>query len=140
MREKGSVSLWLGQASTFDALEHYVQFEYSDDGDLLSPPFMLDFSLDRWDEDFREAGVLERPSSVIKDILRGCSYEGQIVPQFERLCGETIGFDANAVVLLYDYCYSGYIREATGPFRLRFMGIALYVHPQHLGSGTAGKT
>ncbi|MEW6305039.1 MAG: immunity 22 family protein [Verrucomicrobiota bacterium] len=128
MRENGFVTLWLGQSSSAGALNEYVQLQYSDDGELIPSQLMRDFGIPSYDEDFREAerlGCLERS---IRALLRGFSYDAQIIEKFAAICGEQIAFDANAVVLLYNFRIENpqVISAGTDAVQLRYMGVTDY--------------
>jgi hypothetical protein len=103
MREPGFVTLWLGHAQSAEALERYVRLQFTEDGDLIPSRLMRDFSIPSYDEDFREAELLSKPQRSLEALLRGFSYDSQLVEKFRAICGETINFDANAVVLLYNF-------------------------------------
>ncbi len=103
MREDGFVTLWLGESSSAAALEEYVRLDYSDDGDLLPSRLMRDFNIPSYDEDFREAEHLTQPGRRIHALLEGFSYEEVIAERFAHICGDAVDFDANTVILLYNY-------------------------------------
>ena len=89
---------------------------------------MLDFELPMYDEDFLEAERLAQPQRLISSLLQGFSYDEQLIPAFSAICGESIEFEANAVVLLYNYRARVVASESwpAGEVRLRFMGVAEY--------------
>ena len=128
MREDGFVTLWLGESSSADALEEYVRLNYSDDGDLIPSKLMRDFDIPSYDEDFREAERLEQPERQIRSLLEGFSYDEIIAERVAEICGDTVDFDANAVVLLYNYRVQNAHNTTaeSGDIRLRLMGVIEY--------------
>lgn len=103
MREDNFVTLWVGRARSAEALEQYVRLQYNEDGDLVPSQLMQDFSIPSYDENFREAERLSEPQRNLEALLRGFSYDSQLIEKFRAICGETINYDANAVVLLYNF-------------------------------------
>ncbi|WP_052299334.1 immunity 22 family protein [Rubinisphaera brasiliensis] len=125
MREEGWVSLWLGIAPDADALNEYIGLSYDDDGELIASSFMLDFSLLRWDEDFREAGRLEAASPSVAEVLSGFSYDSRLIEQYQQQLGRTLPAEVNAVVLLYNYRHQPTaVPQASGGVQLQFVGTA----------------
>lgn len=123
MREEGWVSLWLGTAPDADALNDHVELSYNDDGELIASSFMLDFSLLRWDEDFREADHLETASPLVAEVLSGFSYDSRLIEQFQQQLGRTLPTAVNAVVLLYNYRHQPTaVPQASGDVQLEFVG------------------
>lgn len=117
------VSLWLGTAPGKEPLERYLGTRYSEDGDFIPPPFCTDFRIERFDEDFRELEVYSVPSRSLRELLAGCSYAERVIPKFVELCGPLVGEPANAVLLLYDFDYTGGVHAHTAPeIRLTFVG------------------
>jgi hypothetical protein len=122
MQEEGVVSLWVGQADSPDALDAYLEFGYTEDGDRIPSPFAADFGI-RYDEDFREAQYYDNPSRSVRGLLQGYSYDGVIVPKFVQLLGESLPEDVNAVVLLYNFRHNAGAGTGTGgAVRLRYAG------------------
>lgn len=128
MREDGFVTLWLGESSSVDALEEYVRLSYSEDGDVVPSQLMRAFSIPRYDEDFCEAERLQQPERRIRSLLQGFSYDEVITPSFARICGELVSFDANVVILLYNYRVRNpsVANVDSSYIRLQLMGVAEY--------------
>src|SRR5689334_9568848 len=74
VREAGTVSLWVGVADSGTALEAALEFKYTEVGDCIPPPFARAFSIQWFDEDFREALYLANPPATLSGLLRGVSY------------------------------------------------------------------
>ncbi|MEI7024424.1 immunity 22 family protein [Paenibacillus sp. y28] len=124
MEKKGFVSLWLGTAGSEEELEAYVTAPYDEEGDALDSPFMADFGIEDEDEDFREIQLLEQAAQEIAVILSGHSYDDVIIPRFQELSGPVLNEAVNAVILLYNFAYSGQAgRTASG---MTFIGTASY--------------
>jgi hypothetical protein len=127
MRQEGFVSLWMGTSPSMEALNEYVELGYDEDGQFVPSRFMLDFHLDQWDEDFREVDFLEKHWTTVASVLEGCSWDDQIIPQFEKQIGKALDFPVNALILLFDYNYKSETKKAsTGGISMRFMGVATY--------------
>jgi hypothetical protein len=119
----GAVSLWVGNARSREALENYVDIDYSVDDSSRLSPCAEDFGTGFYDEDFMEADMAARPTRSLSELLRGCSYEDVIVPEFVRLCGDRLPEESNAFVLLYDFQHEGALGPAagaTGPVNLKY--------------------
>ena len=119
---EGAVSLWVGTAESEGALEAYA------DCDAPRHPARTlagDFGTGRYDHDFMEIGI-ESPTQSLTELLRGCSYEGIVVPKFIDLLGDVLTQEVNAFVLLYNFHYHGApspsVSSALGPVTLRYLG------------------
>lgn len=127
MEEEGIVSLWVGNALTLEALEEYITPRYGDSGERIPPVFAEDFSLGRFDDDLREAEVIDEPAESLQKLLEGFSYDEIIVPRFVDAYGDQISPPANAVVLLYDYSHEpNAARHRNSPVVLRYVGSVSY--------------
>lgn len=123
-QEPGIVSLWTGWAESDEALESYLAFGFTEDGDSVPSPFAHDFGIDWFDEDFREAGLISLLTQSLSQLLEGHSNAKALIPKFAATIGDTLDSEANAVLLLFDFRYDGEVREVThGPVRLRFQGV-----------------
>ncbi|MEQ8675601.1 MAG: immunity 22 family protein [Aggregatilineales bacterium] len=126
-RIEGLVSLWVGMAENLDVLEEYLTFYFTEDGDAIHPKFVKDFDTAKFDEDLREAEVIHPPTKLIREALRGFSYDDVVVPRFVQLVGETFDTTVDAVVLLYDFNYDGHIPSVSTPdVKLKFIGVVSY--------------
>jgi Immunity protein 22 len=123
MSDEDTVSLWVGHADTPRILERYLADKYSEDGDSIPSPFSKDFGISWFDEDFREAHVLEEPSRFLRDLLTDNSYDDVILPRFIRMIGETLPEEANAVILLYRFKYDESVKtSARRTVQMRYVG------------------
>lgn len=75
MKKALKVSVWIGAFSDLDDLIEYVDIRYADDGNV-SNDFWRDIGLDWFDDDFREAALIEGticvrrfPSSLTGQVL-----------------------------------------------------------------------
>jgi hypothetical protein len=127
MNQEGFVSLWMGTAPFFEALIEYALLRYDEDCAIVPSQFMIDFRLDPWDENFREADFVEDHWTSVASALQGCSWDDQVIPQFEKQIGKTLDFPVNAMILLFDYNHQRETKEASsGGISMRFMGVATY--------------
>ena len=120
----GVVSLWVGFAPSYEALEGYVEPDYASDAQPHVSPLATDFGTGWYDHDLLEISV-GRPTKSLVALLRGCSYESIIVPKFVSQCGETLPEEMNSFVLLYDFRHNGSPgpgANPSGPVKLRYIG------------------
>lgn len=126
MEEIGTVSLWLGVTDSPGSLENILQVSYSEDGDFEGSAFSRAFNIGFYDEDFREAEVLEGSYDSIDALLSGFSYEDIIIPRFSNLIG-SLTKKFNTVVLLYNYKYDGSVIQLQDQsLNLLFFGSVSY--------------
>ncbi|WP_052723802.1 immunity 22 family protein [Paenibacillus wulumuqiensis] len=115
MEKENRVSLWIGYAASEEQLEEMLEFTYEEDGDSELPLFAQAFELDHFDDDFREALLLETPGQDWATALQDISYSELLLPEFTRLLPEPARLErdkVNAAVLLYHFDYKGTIRQA----------------------------
>ncbi len=127
MERPGYVSLWLGNCSTYEELDSYLSGNYTDDGDYIKSSFEKDFQINWFDEDFREAFCRDFTAHDFEQLLAGCSYAKSVIPGFDKhfQLGSIENF--NAGLLLYDFMYSGQVREITAKgIYLKYIGAVEY--------------
>lgn len=123
MEKEGFVSLWVGSVQSSTELDRLLVVSYSEEGDFIPSVFAKNFEIRRYDDAVREAEYYEEASNDLNQLLEGFSYDDEIVPRFNKLVQEELPNDSNAVVLLYNFKYTGEIVEATiGSNYLRFLG------------------
>jgi len=121
------VSLWVGTADSAAALTLYMTYTFDADGDCPPCPFGRDFGIDWFDEDFLEASRRDAATRSLRQLLAGNSDGAAIATAFARRWGETLPWEVNTVVLLYDIEYPGTVTFVnSGPVRLRFLGTLPY--------------
>ncbi|TVX94887.1 immunity 22 family protein [Cohnella terricola] len=127
METEGNVSLWIGNIQSAEDLDRLLAVSYSDEGDFIPSIFAEHFEIHRYDDEVREAEYYEEASNDLNQLLEGFSYDDEIVPRFDTLVQEELPNDINAVVLLYNFKYTGKIIEATiQSTYLRFLGTVEY--------------
>jgi hypothetical protein len=127
MNEEGFASLWMGTGPSMEALLEYVALKYNEDCEIVPSQFMIDFRLDPWDENFREVAFREERWTTVASALEGCSWDDQVIPQFEKQIGKTLAFPVNALILLFDYNHQRETKNAsTDGTSMRYMGVATY--------------
>ena len=111
----GVVSIWFGNIANEYLLEEYVDLTYDEDGDSLLSKFYIDFKIDstETDEDFMEKGILNEKSNDISKLLKGCSYDEDIIPNVIKKVNITKKY--NALILIYNFEYENTI-HTTGDF------------------------
>ena len=115
------MSLWVGVASSVDALEQALAEQFSVDGDSEGSAFSRAFKIDNYNDDFREAEL--RPlSGGWSIVFSGFSSEEALASKFSEIC-PCLPAGFNCLIVLYDFNYEGCVREAqvSGLF-LRFVG------------------
>ena len=124
-RVEGAVSLWVGVSPSQDALENYVEIDYST-GDLSRLSQLADdFGTGYYDEDFVDTSFHEKATRSLPNLLRRCSYASSIIPKFVELCGELLPMEVNSAVLFYDFRHHGSPGPGAGagcPVKLQYMG------------------
>lgn len=128
MEAQGAVSVWIGSAESDAAFAEAVEISFSASGDLLGSAFSRAFDIGHFDSDFQEAQYYARGRGSVRLLLRGVSYDDQVVPAVEKLDHGVTRSD-NCFVLLYNYRYSGQKTEWEGDgVQLRFIGTVEYHH------------
>ena len=106
MKKDNVISIWLGNFKSERELFKFVLEKYDDDGVFIPSPFMEAFGTGKYDPDFQEVFFEENLS---KEDLLEASYAETFIDKIDNISG-------NSVILLYDFCYTGQVRE-TGNFR-----------------------
>lgn len=127
MEKEGFVSLWVGSVQSSEELDRLLVVSYSDEGDFIPSIFAKHFEIRRYDDAVREAEYYEEASNELNQLLEGFSYDDEITLRFDTLVRGELPNDINAVVLLYNFKYTGEIVEATIQSNyLRFLGTVEY--------------
>src|SRR4051812_30973543 len=106
MESRGLVSLWAGTFKSIEKLQNYMMISYTEDGDALPSIFEKDFKIGHYDIDFREIDFYVEPSTNLKLLLEGVSYDDVIISRFLELYGENLPEEVNSIILLYNFKYS----------------------------------
>ncbi|CAM4184897.1 hypothetical protein BAMA_24610 [Bacillus manliponensis] len=128
MEKQGYVSLWIGHIRDEMKMQRYTELIYTDE-DCLPAPFLADFHIAMYDydEDFLEAIAHDREQSCLRNLIEGCSYDEDIIPQFEKLFETTLDEKTNAVILVYNLRYDGRVEEIVHrDCAFRFVGSVAY--------------
>jgi len=126
MQEDGLVSVWIGSAQCLDDWTRAIEVPVSEDGDFAESEFGQAFDLGYYDTDYQEAEFYPSGRSNIDLLLRGVSYDDQVIPAVEKLDHSVTDAD-NCFALLYNYRYDGGKTEWRGHgVRLRFVGTIRY--------------
>lgn len=116
------VSVWAGKTTSWELLDDQLTFAFTEDGDAIPCRFCEAFSIDWFDEDYREASHSEFATYSISELLKRHSH-GERIP---KALGERgiLKAPCNAVVLLYEFEYSGAVQSAklSEETALRFLG------------------
>lgn len=126
MEEQGAVSVWIGSAESLSDWERATETSVSAEGDFQGSQFSRGFGVGRYEIDFQEAQYYSRGRKRVSLLLRGVSYDDQVIPAVERLDHRVTETD-NCFVLLYNYRYVGDTKEWQGSgVKLRFVGTVSY--------------
>ncbi|WP_053365750.1 immunity 22 family protein [Bacillus sp. FJAT-27245] len=127
MEQEGCVSLWVGEFGSSEKFRDYLFIEYDEDGEAIPSNFEKDFSIEYYDEDFREVVYHQQPHSSLNQLVAGASFEEVIIPKFQEMFAKNAPEKANAVVLLYNFHYNSTIKTAqSGLGTLHYIGAVQY--------------
>lgn len=127
MRKDDYVSLWLGNLESQKSLEKYLDIKYTIDGDMIPSKLATIFSIDRYDDDFREAKYFDKTLNNISNILENFSYDYVLIKYFKSLVGENLTKSYNTIILLYNFDYDGDVYEySNGNETISFIGKTKY--------------
>jgi len=107
MKKEGFVSFWVGTTKSEKDLDEFMKTTYDEDGNYVKPHFAKKFDIRRFDEDFREVKFYEQSLKSLEDISKGFSYYDIIIPKFMKFVNNNFPSSFNAVILLYNFDYSG---------------------------------
>ena len=116
------VSVWTGNTTSWELLDGQLTFAFTEDGDAIPCRFCEVFGIDWFDEDYREASHSESATHRMSELLKRHSHGERIADALgERGVLKTL---CDAVVLLYEFEYSGAVESATlsEETNLRFLG------------------
>jgi len=150
--KKGYVSLWIGKCKNYNIVDDYLSTIYLDENDsdiwkdLYIPAnknrdceeelkeyfnyeyfnqFEYDFGLS-FDEDFREAEVLDYDTKNIRELFDGFSYYDLFRDKLIEV-NDKYYLEFNTAIALYDFKYEGNIVEAEHEnIHLYFLGYFEY--------------
>lgn len=125
MKNEMFVSLWIGNTKSEEELKNYVKFVYTDNGECLSSIFAKEFgvSSDEIDEDYLECAYYTQQSDMISTLLRGCSYEDEVIYEFNTKFGDNLSLMYNSVILIYDYQHKkNNVMIANNRIRFKYIG------------------
>ncbi len=124
MKNEKFVSLWVGNTKSEEELKNYVKLVYTDNGECLSSSFAREFrvNLDEIDEDYIECAHYTQQSDMISILLKGCSYEDEVVRKFNAKFGNNLNSMYNSVILIYDYKHIKTTRLFLKRMRFKYIG------------------
>lgn len=128
MEQEGFVSLWVGNVQSSEELDRLLTVSYSDEGDFIPSIFAKHFEVRRYDDVVREAEYYEEASNDLNQLLEGFSYDDEIAPEFNTLLQEELPNDINAVILFYNFKYTGEIVEANSTLLFYCLNNAIPLH------------
>lgn len=127
MEQEGFVSLWVGQVKSSEELDRLLRVSYSEEGDFIPSMFANNFNFYRYDDSVRESEYYEEETSDLSRLLKGFSYDDEIIPKFIDLVQGEFPSDVNAVILIYNFRYTGEIVESKiRSNHLKFLGVVEY--------------
>lgn len=128
MQKDNIVSLWLGNFNSDEKFKKFMDVDYTDDGDLIPSIFQKSFKIEDYDIDFSEINYKETKSNDLKILLKGASYDYEIIDKFsEEYANKLNKRYYNTVVLLYNFGYSGEIKNVKiDNNEIEYIGITSY--------------
>ena len=129
MQKEGIVSFWLGHIDSKDKLDELLNVSYTDDGGLVPSKFAQLFDINRYEDETREADFIDKPQTSLAELLEGFSYDDVIINRLRSFTLEKPLKEYNAMVLLYDYEYSGNTKIVdTQTIYFEFIGFVSYTN------------
>lgn len=123
MEKNGIASVWVGNATSAEAVKEFLRIRYTEDGDSILSSFARAFSTEDNDPDFTEWMHHESLTHDVRKLLDPHSYSKQISPKIIRLIGESLSEAANTVILLHNFEYDGSCVQGSGDgVDVRFVG------------------
>ncbi|WP_296382700.1 immunity 22 family protein [Winogradskyella sp.] len=116
MEEQGKVSIWVGNLSSRNDLDKYMEEVFDEEGDSTSQ-FMTDFKIDYMDNQFLEVDFNNQKISLHQK-LEGCSY----LDSFRNQLPDT-NENFNSLICLYNFKYSALIKDCNN---LEYLGCFNY--------------
>ncbi|MGG2016497.1 immunity 22 family protein [Bacillus sp. S10(2024)] len=129
MENPDVMSLWIGNFKTKQNLKEYVEIKFDKVGDGIPSQFMRDFHLDfiEYNQDLLESTFIGDSTTSLALLLRGSSYEADILPQFVEHYGVELLESYNSAIRLYDFEYDEEIDETKFKSgNLIYMGSVVY--------------
>lgn len=80
--EKVHVFVSTGRFRTFEEMQEFIDQTYTDDGDGVPSPFMLEVGLSEYEPDCIEVIFAGQPTPLA-ELLAGSSYEDQWLPKLD---------------------------------------------------------
>ena len=127
MEKEGIVSIWLGLSDSMEEFQGYLQVYYTEEIDFINSQFEKDFEIQCFDEDLREISFIEQASTSFSLLFSKHSYCESIVSNYLHKHGDELDRQYNSIILLYDYNYTGSIKDVShkGLF-IKFLGAVDY--------------
>ncbi|MGE7593543.1 immunity 22 family protein [Peribacillus frigoritolerans] len=128
MQKEGFVSFWVGNINLSEELDNLLEISYTEDVYFIPSIFARSFGIDRYDDAVREADFYDEADNLLSRLLKGFSYDDEIIPEFSSLCGEQLPSEYNVVILLYNFKYEGIKKKTTiNKSDLEFLGAVEYL-------------
>ena len=108
MEKYGMVSLWCGVFENENLFNEFVDINYTEDGDDIPSKVVDHFEIDDYDEDFSEIGYFNEKQNDFQKILKGFSNDDIILSKLNKKHSDIY---YNSIILLYNFEYSGNIKE-----------------------------
>lgn len=110
------VSIWFGNFETDKALEKYTERSYTRDGDGIPSVFCKEFFSGKkpFELELFERYLIEEPSTDIRVLLEGCSYDESVIQSLAAVIGEKLDKAYNAVLLIFDFAADSALAQIRG--------------------------
>ncbi|GKX32065.1 hypothetical protein SH1V18_45450 [Vallitalea longa] len=126
MNEK-NISLWIGTFKDKNIMKEYFTVGHSKDGDRVNSLFEDAFLLKDVNDYFREIAFYDDIKKSIELLIKGCSYEEQVIPKFMANVKGAEDYEGNTVALLYNYKFNGSkVLDEGGGYSIMYIGTVSY--------------
>ena len=109
MIKEKKVSLWLGNFSSGEEFNGYVESGFNEDGNYIKSGFQEDFLIEKYNYDLIEKDWIIDQCEDVSSLLTGFSCDDEIIPKFEKMISKDRLENYNSIILLYDFQYDGKI-------------------------------
>ena len=115
METENTVSIWVGNFSSREELDTYIDLRYDDDGEIVSSKFYDAFQIDIDDIDdyLIEKEYCDSRFLNVYDHLIEASYADVIIDNLKKIEYDLAIPESNSIILLYNYKYCGQVKEQT---------------------------
>jgi hypothetical protein len=132
MKTEGIVSIWVGTTISLEEARDTIQYQYTEDGDLIESWFTEYFNVSYYDEDFVELLYNDGEAKTIEETLHGASYVRSHIGNATGAAREKGLEIINLAYLVFNFVYQGEIQTGHVPaIELTYIGAFAYNQKHH---------